>query len=51
MELIAVEGDLVPAQGTVWPKVYGLNGMPYHFVHPYYRGDALAAAVLFLEPV
>ncbi len=51
VELVALEGDLVPAQADQWPKLPGLTGTAYHFVHPFYRGEAMMAAVYYKEPL
>ena len=51
VELVAMEGDLVPAPTDEWPTPRGLTGTPYHFVHPFYRGEPMMAAVYYKEPL
>ncbi len=51
VELVAMEGDLVPAQTDKWPTPAGLTGTPYHFVHPFYRGEPMVATVYYREPM
>jgi len=50
VSLVAVEGDLVPVQGDGWPQVEGIAGQLHHFVLPFYRGDAVTAAIYYREP-
>lgn len=51
VELVAIEGDLEPAQGAHWPQVQGFTGRPYFFSQPFYRGAALNAAIFYKEPL
>jgi hypothetical protein len=51
VELMAIEGDLVHASGGGWPPVEGFEKAVHHFVHPFYRGDAVHAAVYYQEPM
>ena len=51
IELVALEGELEPAKGKTWPRVQGFAGKPYYFSHPFYRGEALDAAIFYKEPI
>ena len=51
VELVALEGELEPAQGKNWPKVKGFSNKAYHFSYPFYRGDGVAAAIYYKEPL
>lgn len=51
VELVAMEGDLVPADQEGLPGLKALAGTAYHFTHPFYRGEALVAAAYYKEPV
>jgi hypothetical protein len=51
VDLIAMEGDLEPAEESEWPQVREFTGSAYHFVQPYFGGGALTAAVFYREPV
>ena len=51
VQLIALEGDLEPTQGAQWPKAQGFTGTPYYFTRPFYRGEALSAAIYYKELV
>ena len=51
VELVAVEGDLTPAETAQCPVVKSFTGKPYIFQYPFYRGKALKAAVFYKEPL
>lgn len=49
--LMALEGDLEPAASGQWQPPPGFSGESYRFRYPYYRGEALTAAIYYQEPV
>lgn len=51
LDLVALEGELEPAPGGGWTPPPGFSGKAYRFRYPYYRGEALAAAIYYEEPV
>ncbi len=51
VELVAVEGDLTPAETSQCPVVKSFTGKPYVFQYPFYRGKALEAAIFYKEPL
>lgn len=51
LELVALEGDLEPDPERRWSPPPGFSGKPYRFRYPYYRGDALGAAIYYQEPI
>ena len=51
VELVAVEGDLTPAETAQCPIVKSFTGKPYIFQYPFYRGKALEAAIFYKEPL
>lgn len=51
VELVALEGELEPGDGTRWPKVSAFNGKPYYFSQPFYRGEAPSVAIHYREPL
>ncbi len=51
VELVAVEGDLTPAETAQCPVVKSFTGKPYIFQYPFYRGKALEAAIFYKEPL
>lgn len=51
VQLVALEGDLVPAPTDGWPKIEGFDGRLHHFVLPFYQGDGVTAAIYYREPV
>ncbi len=51
VELVAMEGDLTPAETAQCPVVKSFTGKPYIFQYPFYRGKALEAAIFYKEPL
>jgi len=51
LALVALEGDLEPDPERAWQPPPGFSGTPYRFRYPYYRGEALGAAIFYQEPV
>ena len=51
VELVAMEGDLTPAETAQCPIVKSFTGKPYIFQYPFYRGKALEAAIFYKEPL
>lgn len=50
VELLALEGDLEPGDGRKWKLPTNFNGKPYFFSQPFYRGEAVEAAIHYREP-
>ena len=51
VELVAVEGELTPAEDKKCPVVQSFSGKPYLFKYPFYRGDSMQAAIFYKEPL
>ncbi len=52
IELVAVEGELTPDEYAQCPIVQSFSaGKPYLFQYPFYRGNALQAAIFYKEPL
>jgi hypothetical protein len=51
VELVALEGDLEPGDGSQWPSVSQFSGRPYYFTQPFYRGEPLVIGIHYREPV
>ncbi|MFK8066972.1 MAG: hypothetical protein AB8D52_01875 [Gammaproteobacteria bacterium] len=52
LELVAVEGELTPDEYAQCPVVQSFSsGKPYIFQYPFYRGNALQAAIFYKEPL
>ena len=51
VELIALESDLTPSDGTHWPRVKSFAGTAYYFEYPFYRGESLTANIYYKEPL
>lgn len=51
VQLVAVEGELTPAEDVKCPVVQSFSGKPYLFKYPFYRGKTMRAAVFYKEPM
>lgn len=51
LELLSMEGDLSPAAAFSVPRSVPLHGAPRFFSQPFYRGEAITAALFYREPV
>ena len=51
VELVAIESDLVPSDGTYWPSAKSFVGTAYYFEYPFYRGESLIAIIYYKEPL
>ncbi len=51
LELLSMESDLSPAAANAVPRSVPLHGKPRFFSRPFYRGEAITAALYYREPV
>ena len=51
LELVAVEGELAPAENAECPMVQNFSGKSYLFEYPFYRGKSMQAAIFYKEPL
>ncbi len=51
MQMLAMDSDLQPADGSNWPGFSSFNGRPHHFTKPFYRGRQFTSSIIYQEPV
>lgn len=51
MQMLAMDSDLQPANGSNWPRFESFSGRPHYFSRPFYRGHAFTSSIIYQEPV
>ena len=51
VEMVSLEGDLVPVERSTQPAAAAKGNKIYNFSYPYYQGDSHSIALYYQEPV